>query len=98
MLHRKPCRKKQSGARRGPLRAPAPSHTINIRNMRARRAASPPRMLYYTVIKYILLYKLYTNAHTLRVKMFKTLLHHLPLILYRDGRHIYSTSCIKHLH
>lgn len=42
MLHRKPCRKKQSGARRGPLLAPAPSHTINIRNMRARRAPSPP--------------------------------------------------------
>lgn len=71
MLHRKPCRKKQSGARRGPLLAPAPSHTINIRNMRARRAASPPRMLYYTVIKYIQLYKLYTNVHTFQVKRFK---------------------------
>lgn len=50
-------------------RRPAPSHTINIRNKRAARRA-PPRMLYYTVIKYIQLYTLYANVYTFRVKRF----------------------------
>lgn len=71
MLHRKPCRKKQSGARCGPLRAP-PSGPLAHNQYTEYESGAPraPRMLYYTVIKYIQLYTLYANVYTFRVKRF----------------------------